>query len=178
MNWSDLITGPPLRWVQTSMMKMNYQLVRGNQVITTLRFKGFSGSLATVENADGSWTFKRTGFWQAREIILASGSEREIATFRHNTWKGGGTLEFQGGRQILATTNLWTTKLEFQEASGEILMRFKYDSVWCTAATLGIQASALSAPETSWMVAFGWYLMVMMQMDASGAAVAAVSPVF
>jgi hypothetical protein len=171
MNWSELVSGPSLRWVQPSMMKMNYQLVRGDDVITTLRFKSLFGSLATVENADGCWTFKRIGFFRTREAIRACGSETEIAGFRNNTWKGGGTLEFQGGRRIVGTTNLWMTQFEFREASGESLMRFKYDSVWCTAATVGIQASALSAPETSWMVAFGWYFMVMMQMDASVVAV-------
>jgi hypothetical protein len=68
------------------------------------------------------------------------------------------------------------TQLEFQAASGERLMRFKYDNAWCTAATVGIEAPALSALETSWMVAFGWYLMVMAQMDASlSASFAAVS---
>jgi len=63
------------------------------------------------------------------------------------------------------------TQLEFKGASGESLMRFKYESAWCTSAAVGIQASALAAPETSWMVAFGWYLMVMMQMDGAAVAV-------
>jgi len=174
MNWSELVSGPPLRWVQPGMLKMNYELLRGDEVISTLRFKSLFGALATAENEDGCWTFKRIGFFQTRATIRACGSETEVASFRSNTWKGGGTLELQSGRHILATTNLWMTRLEFEEASGERFMRFKYDNVWGSAATVGIPASAFSAPETSWMAAFGWYLMVMMQMDASAAVVAAV----
>ena len=175
MDWKELLSGPPLRWIQPRMMKMNYQLLRGDEVITTLNFKSPWGTLATIENADGCWTFKRVGFFQTRATIRPCGSEAEIATFRNDTWKGGGTLEFQNGREILATTNVWQTQLEFREPSGETLMGLKYENLWCTSATVGIEPSALSAPEMSWMVPFGWYLMVMMQTD--GAVVsAAVTP--
>jgi hypothetical protein len=163
MNWTELAQGPPMQWVQPNKLKMNYQLVRGNEVITTMRFKSVFGSLAIVENSDGCWTFKRMGFLQTRAAIRPCGSETEIATFRNNTWKGGGALEFPNGRHIQATTNLWHTHVDFQETNGERLIRLKHDSLWCTSATVGVQTTALSAPETSWMVALGWYLMVMMQ---------------
>lgn len=162
MDWSELVSGPPLQWVQPSMWKMNYQLVRGNKVVTTMRFKTSFHSLATVENEDGCWTFDRIGFFQRRVSVRLCGSEAEIASFRTTDWKGGGTLELQNGRHILVTTNGWQTQLEFKEATGESLMRFNCDSVWYTAATVSITTQALSAPETSWIVAFGWYLMTMM----------------
>lgn len=73
--------------------------------------------------------------------------------------------------------NFWQTQLEFKETSGDTLI-LKYDSIWYTKATIGIQGAALDAPETSWMVALGWYLMVMSQVDAgtsAGVGVAGVS---
>jgi hypothetical protein len=166
MRWAELAQGLPLQWVQPSKLKMNYQLIRGNEVITTMRFKSIFGSLATVENPDGCWTFKRMGFLQTRATIRPCDSETEIATFRNNTWKGGGTLEFPNRRRK-ATANFWQTHLDFEETAGGSVIRFKYDSVWCASATVGIQTTALSAPETSWMVALGWYLMVMMQVDGA-----------
>jgi hypothetical protein len=176
MKWSELVQGPPLRWVTPSSLKMNYQLVHGDEVITKMRFESSFGSLATVVNTDGCWTFKRMGFVHPTATIRPCGSETEIATFRSNTWKGGGTLELPSGRHIHAATNFWQTRLEFQETSGEILIQLKYDNVWCTSATVGIHAAALSAPETTWMVALGWYLMVMSQVDAgSSLAVAGAS---
>jgi hypothetical protein len=171
MNWNDFSEGPSLRWTQPALMKMNYQLGRGDSTVASLRFKSLWGSLATAENEDGCWTFKRVGFWQTRATIRACGSESEIATFKNNTWTGGGTLEFPDGRRIRATTNAWQTKLEFQTETGESLIRFKYDTVWCNSATVGILPPALTMPETSWIVAFGWYLMVMMQMDMSAGVV-------
>jgi hypothetical protein len=167
MNWNDFSQGAPLRWVTPAMMKMNYQMEHGEAVVTSLRFKSVWGTLATAENADGCWTFKRIGFWQTKVTIRACGSEAEVATFQNNTWTGGGTLEFPDGRRFRATTNGWQTKLEFQNEAGESLVRFKYDKVWCTSATVSILPPALNMPETSWIVAFGWYLMVMMQNDAA-----------
>jgi hypothetical protein len=165
MNWSELVSGPTLRWVQPSIWKLNYQLVRGHEVIASLRFKSSLSHQATVENADGCWTFDRSGFLRPRISVRLCGSGTEIASFRYEGWKGGGTLEFQNRPRMVVTGNLWQTHLEFREASGESFMRFKYDSLWCTSATVGIPPSALSEPEMSWIVALGWYLMMMTQKD-------------
>ena len=163
MNWSELVPGPSLRWKTPNSLKMHYQLVHGDKVITTMRFKSAFDSLARVENADGCWTFKRMGF--TRTTIRPCGSETESATFRNN-WKGGGTLELPNGRHIPAAMNFWQTQLEFKETSGDTLIRLKYGRIWCTTATVGIQGAALNEPETSWLVALAWYLMVMSQVDA------------
>ena len=167
MNWSELVSGPTLRWVQPSVWKMNYQLVRGSEEITSLRFKSSFSYQATVDNADGCWTFDMNGFFRPRVSIRFCGSETEIASFRYEGWKGGGTLEFQNRPRLLVTANLWQTHLDLQEISGENLMNFKYDSVWCTSATVRIPPNALSTPEISWLVALGWYLMVIMQASGS-----------
>ena len=176
MNWSEGIQRP-MRWVQPRKLKMNYELVRGNDVIATLRFKSSWGSLATLENADGCWTLKRSVGWQTRVTVRTCGSEADIATFKCNSWKGGGTLELPGGRRILATTNMWQTQLEFHEESGECLVRLKYDSFWCTSAALDVSPAGQTAPETSWITALGWYVMVMMQMDAVSCAAVVTVPV-
>jgi hypothetical protein len=162
MNWRELTQGPPLRWVQPSAWKMNYQLLRGDQEIATLRYQSLWKALATLENEDGCWTFTPHDFAQTRATIRPCGSDTDIATFR-SSWKGEGTLELPGGRQILATTNGWQNRLEMKEASGESLLRLRYDNIWCTTAALDIQPRALAVPETSWIVGIGWYRMVMMQ---------------
>jgi hypothetical protein len=86
--------------------------------------------------------------------------------FKNNTWSGGGTLELKDGRKFLATTNMWQTKLEFQEESGQSLIRFKNEGFFQSSSTVEIQPNALTVPEVSWMVLFGWYLAIMMRMDS------------
>ncbi|MCI0486696.1 MAG: hypothetical protein L0229_08860, partial [Blastocatellia bacterium] len=125
------IVGQQLKWVQPSAFKMQYELQAGDSTAATLRFRSSFGSFATGESADGCWTFKRVGFWQTRATIRTCGADQErnlyadIATFKNNTWSGGGTLELPDGRKFLATTNFWQTNLEFQDESGGALIQFK-----------------------------------------------------
>ena len=166
-----------LKWVQPSVWKMEYELRADDELIATLRFRSSFGSFATAEGADGCWTFKRVGFWQTRATIRGCGSETDIATFKNNTWSGGGTLELPDGRKILATTNFWQTNFEFQTEGGVVLARFITGGIVHLSVTVEIQPDAAGMPELPWLVMFGQYLAIMMSMDAvsSAGAVAAIS---
>jgi hypothetical protein len=163
-----------LRWVHPSALKMNYELRAAEELVATLRFRSLSGSFATAETAGGCWTFKRTGFLQTRATIRACGSEAEIATFKNNTWRGGGALTLSDGRNFLATTNLWQTHLEIQTEAGEVLIRLQTSGFWQTSADVNITSSGLEMPELPWMNLFAWYVIVMMQM-MDGASVGALA---
>jgi len=146
---------------------MHYELRAGEEIVATQRFRSSFGSFATAESADGCWTFKRVGFLQARATIRVCGSDVEIATFRNNTWKGGGSLELPDGRKFLATTNFWQTQLEVQEESGQCLFRLKSGGILRASASVEMEPSALTRPELPWVVMFSWYLVVMMRRDSA-----------
>lgn len=167
------LVGQKLEWVQPGVFKMHYELRADDELAATLRFRSSFGSFATGESADGCWTFKRIGFWQTRVTIRACGDDVDIATFKNNTWSGGGTLELSDGRKFLATTNFWQTNLEFQEESGSTLIKFKTGGLLHPSATVHVEPNTVSLPELPWVVILGWYLTVMMHMD-SAAAVAAI----
>lgn len=173
-NIAELI-GRELEWLQPSAWKMEYELRAGDELIATLRFRSSFGSFATAECADGCWTFKRVGFFQIRVTIRACGADVEIATFKNNTWSGGGTLELPDGRKMLATTNFWQTKFEFQTEAGETLVRFKPGGLVHLTAKVEIQPAAAGLPELPWIVMLGWYLVVMLYMDTASTAGAATS---
>jgi hypothetical protein len=159
-----------LEWVQPRALKMHYELRSDNELIATLGFRSVWGSFATAESADGCWTFKRVGFFQTRATIRACGSDADIATFKNNTWSGGGTLTLADGREFLATTNLWQTQLDIQTAAGEVLVHLKTSGFWQNSASVDLTPVGLQMPELPWMVLFAWYVVVMMQMDAGGIA--------
>lgn len=164
----------PLAWSQPGALKMEYELRAGDQVAATLRFRSVFGSFATGESADGCWTFKRVGFWQPRATIRERDGEAELAIFKNHTWKGGGTLELPDGRRMLATTNVWQTKVEFQdEPTGAPLIRFKSRGVIHLGADVEIEPGAFKVPEMRWIVLFGWYLVILIHMDSGAAAAAA-----
>jgi hypothetical protein len=169
---SDL-TGQELKWTQPHALKMEFDLLCGDIPAAWLRFRSSFGTFATGSSADGSWTFKRVGFWQTRVTIRAEGSEAELAAFRNNTWKGGGTLELADGRKFPADTNFWSTQFNFRTEAGEALITYtKIGGFLHTGARMEILPPAVHVPETPWMALLGWYLTVMQMMD-SAAVVAA-----
>ena len=164
------LIGGSLKWVQPSAFTMRYELRAGDEVVGAMSFRSASGSFATGECADGCWTFKRVGFFQTRVTVRQCESEVDIATFRNNTWSAGGTLELADGRRLLANTNFWQTSLQFQEASGEPLIRFDTAGMIHLSATIRIEPSAGSMEELPIIVMLGWYLIVMMHSDMAAQA--------
>ena len=166
------LVGQQLKWVQPSALKMRYELRAGDELLATLRFRSSFGSFATGESADGCWTFKRSGFWQTRATIRVCGADVDIATFKNNTWSSGGTLELSDGRKFPASTNFWQTSFEFQDERGSPLIKFKNGGLIHCSATVDVEPNAVSLPELPWVIMVGWYLTVMMHMDAATAAAA------
>src|SRR4030095_6644750 len=156
-----------IEWVQPRALRMQYELRANSELIATLRFRSAFASFATGESADGCWTFKRVGFWQTRVTVRGCGDDSDIASFKNNTWSGGGTLELSDGRTFRATTNLWQTKLEFQNESNDTLIQFKSGGVIHQSAKVEIQPSAVGIPELPLIMMLGWYLIVMMNVDSA-----------
>jgi hypothetical protein len=163
----------PLKWVQPKMFHEAYELRSGDELIATLTFRGIASTFATSESEDGTWTFKRVGFWQNKATIRNFGSDKDLAVFKNNTWTSGGTLLFTNGNSYKATTNFWMTNYEFQKESGEPIIRFKYGGVFHLSSEVDILPEARTLPEIPILVMFGWYLAVMLYMDSSSAAVVA-----
>jgi hypothetical protein len=44
----------PLKWMQPSALKMQYELRTGEDVVAALRFRSMWGTFATAESADGA----------------------------------------------------------------------------------------------------------------------------
>lgn len=162
-----------LKWVQPHALKQEFELQVDGELAATLRLKSSFGSFATAQSADGCWTFKRVGFWQTRATVRACDSEIDIATFKNNTWKGGGTLELADGRKYLANTNFWQTEWAFNTETGERVFGYKnIGGVMHLSALVQIEPHVVSLPELPWMVMFGWYLALMLHRDSAAAAAA------
>ena len=105
--------------------------------------------------------------------IRECNGENDVGQFRNNIWKGGGGLELPDGRRFLATTNIWQTKLEFQDESGAPLIQLKSGGVIHAAAAVAIEPRAVAIPELPLMTLLAWYVVVMMRQDAAGASAGA-----
>ncbi len=130
------------------------------------------GSFATAVTGDGSWTFKRVGFWRTRVTVCVAGTDAEIATFHNNTWKGGGTLELPDGRRLRANTNMWGSTYAFKAETGAPLVRYrKIGGPFHLSSFTEVVAG--TTPELPWLPGLGWYLAIKMNDDAAAGAAAA-----
>ncbi len=165
------LVGHELKWIQPHALKMEYELHIGDMVVATLRFRSSFGSFAMATSTEGSWTFKRVGFWQTKVTIRASETETDLAVFKNNTWSAGGTLELPDGRKYPANTNFWATQYEFKTDRGEALISYRnIGGVLHLSSVTEIHPLAKDIPEIPWMIMLGWYLTVMMHMDSAAAA--------
>lgn len=158
-----------LKWSQPSAMKEEFELRTASELVATLHFRSSLGSFATAESADGCWTFKRIGFWQSKAGIRQCGSDVDLAIFKNNTWKSGGTLAFANGHQFNATTNFWQTRLGFETETGDPLAGLRYGGVFRRHADVEITAAGRSTAQLPVLVLFGWYLAIMLDRDSSAA---------
>ena len=164
------LTSHPLKWVQPSM-KMEYELLTGETLAATLKFRSMWGTLAFVNSGDGDWTFKRIGFWQPRATVRVEGRTDDLAVFEHHTWSGGGTLTLAGWRPVRVTTNVWHSKIEFLSADDDVLFRYLTEGFLRQESQVEVMPSLGRMPERLWLLLFGWYLVVMMHEDTAATAV-------
>jgi hypothetical protein len=168
------LVGHELVWVQPNMLKHEFELQDGGERVATLDFRSSFGSFATACTAEGSWTFKRVGFWKPNLTIRTANTDTQIAVFHNNTWKAGGSLEMADGRRYRASSNLWMTTYDFKNEKEEVLVRFtRIRGVVHFSCKVEIEPAGAKLTELPWLVAFGWYLVVKMQDESSGAAAAA-----
>ena len=165
--------GRVLTWTQPAALRREFVLQDDDVEVATLRFRSALGSFATADTGDGSWTFKRVGFWAPRVTACVAGTDDEIATFRNNTWSGGGTLTMGDGRALRANTNFWMSTFEFVDEAGEPLVRFrKVGGFFHLGAHVDVLPASVTLRELPWLVVLGWYVTVLMRDDAAGAGAA------
>src|SRR5262245_28743971 len=165
-----------LSWTQPSAMKRDFELSVEGETVATLSFRSIFGSLAIARAAEGSWTFKRVGFWNPRVTVRSEGSEEEIAVFTNNTWSAGGTLEVKDGRRYRANSNFWMTSYEFKDEAEQPLVRFvRMRGALHISSQVEITPAGEKLAELPWLVSLGWYLAVKMHDDAAAGGAAAAS---
>jgi len=165
-----------LVWTQPNAFKEEYELRAQDALLATLKFRSAFGSLAVAETGNGCWTFKRVGFFSTRVSIRACDTETDMASFKNNTWSGGGTLEFPNGRSYRASTNFWQTRLELVSEYDQVVLSYSdIGGFFRRTASVQIESFASKIEELPMMVTLSWYLVVMMQRDSAAAATASAS---
>jgi len=164
--------GQELEWRQPEVLRRFYQLTQDGREIAMLRFESSCGSLATGQCGQTQWTFKRTGFLSPKISVREAGSEANLALFSPG-WMGAGCVVFNSGRRYhLRHTNFWGTEWAFEAEDGTAAITLSgHQGFFKQGGAASVTQSAAGLPETPVMLLLIWYLRVLMNEDASAAAV-------
>ena len=104
-----------LVWSKTPH-KRGYELGCNGEIIASLQRKSCWSSEFRAESANGSWQFRRTGWFHTGTEIVDLNSGARIALFKPN-WSGGGMLDFSEGLRVRLTYKgfwrpVWTVLAE------------------------------------------------------------------
>ena len=163
----------PLTWAQPHMFERVFELRAGSEMVARLSFGGRFGSEARAATADGTWTFRRIGFWQTRATARTAGASGDLAMFEPNTWKGGGTLRLTHGPAVVVSSNMWQSTFDFRLSDGTQLFRIRTDGMLRKSATIDIAPAMDPFTAVPCLLLFGWYLVVMMHQDAASVVIVA-----
>ena len=161
------LAGNTVVWRQPSQLRQEYEMVVGEEVVATLRWRKNVGTNAVARSPDGTWSFKAAGFLNPRVTIRLPNSDYDFAVFRpRNT--GEGVLEAMADqRYTWRCVNFWQNTWAFFDAEGDRLLTIKPDSAGPKlGAQLAIELKASAHQEIGYLVVLGWYLMVLMAEDA------------
>jgi hypothetical protein len=156
-----------LTWIQQSGLRSQYELRFGDELVATLRFPKMLSTRAILESGEGNWIIERTGFFNAKTVVRQVDSEKDLAVFSANVWRGGGVLEISEGRTLEVRTNAWRTVSQLLTASGEQLVETKGRGFFRFSADVTMAHQASQWPELPWMVAMMFYVMIMSRRDSA-----------
>ena len=161
------LAGNTVIWRQPSQLRQEYEMVFGEEVVATLRWRKNVGTNAVARSPDGTWSFKAAGFLNPRVTIRLPNSDYDFAVFRpRNT--GEGILEAMAEqRYTWRCVNFWQNAWAFFDTEGDRLLTIKPDAANPKlGAQLAVELKASAHQEIGYLVVLGWYLMVLMAEDA------------
>ncbi len=168
----------PLHWVQPKRDKQ-FELRTADALYGTLHFESIWGTRARAETADGSWTFKRVGFLNPRITVRQVGSDQDLAVYVPKFW-GDGYVELVERNYHWKALGFWAAQWGFAGPDEKFLFLMNHGKdEFKLSDLLKIQAHVEIAPEARGMadlpllMLLGWYLLILHQEDATGAAAAA-----
>ena len=162
------LAGRTALWRQPSQLRQEYELVVGEDTVATLRWRKNVGTTAVARSPDGTWSFKASGFLSPRVTLRLPNSDFDFAVFRPRA-TGEGVLEPMAGQHFTwRCVNFWQNAWAFFDGNGARLLQIRpEDAQPKVTGAVTIDPHGADCQETGYLVALGWYLLVLMAEDAA-----------
>ncbi|HLH63913.1 MAG TPA: hypothetical protein VKV20_19720 [Ktedonobacteraceae bacterium] len=160
--------GEELQWVHPHLLRAEYELRAGDEVLVSLSYSGAFSSQARAEAADGLWVFERKNL--SRTItVLALDTRTELASVKRGM-SGHSTLLFPDGREYRwQCSSFWHTVWTWFDQEGRPLLHLKRGK------HVQLEPDACDLHDLALLTTLGWYLYK--QQEEEAATAAAIVPV-
>lgn len=152
--------GQQLQWVHPHLLKSEYELRAGDELLARIYSKGVFSSLVYVETADGNWMIERKGLHQTMRILHPD-TGTELATIKREG-SDQAALVFPDGREYRwQRTSFWHDDWTWLNNEGTPLLHVKG---W---AHIHVEPAAQGLPELALLITLGWYLHKQQEKEAT-----------
>ena len=161
-------SGQELQWVHPHLLRSEYELRFGNEVLARIFVKGAFGTMVYIDTADSHWMIELKGLHPTMRVLLPD-TGAELATIKHEG-SDRATIVFPDGREYRwQRSSFWHDDWTWLNNEGAPLLHVKGK------AHIQLEPAAQGLPELALLIALGWYLHK--QQEKKAATIAASVPV-
>jgi hypothetical protein len=143
---------------QPSVWKNYYELKFGEDVLGTIRSKGFFGTNMFFKFGNDEWQIYRPSFWKSEIAIRESGFQLPYATYKRDTLKLRGTLYLPRGARLKFIFKVFRGGYEIQDESENTLVRCKDKASLRTKTDIVIERDSELINKYPWAIILIWYI--------------------
>jgi len=162
----------PLTLLQPKIMKLQYELRFGDEIIAKVTFPKVLSKRAEVVTADGTWTISREGFFKRTIRAIREGESTDAAVCSVNSWNGETSIVLPDGTKYVLKTNIWKSLTELKKEDGKVAVTIQAKGFWRNTTTLTMNRTAAITPALPLLVMLGIYLEILTRRDSHAKVVA------
>jgi hypothetical protein len=98
--------GSTLQCLQPSMLKQEYELRAGDELVGTIRFPNVFKRKADVMSADGQWTIEEKGIFTQRLSVTRPGGENPVTVLPFGAFRDN-KIHLTGSKVVRLKRNFW-----------------------------------------------------------------------
>lgn len=115
----------PLEFIQPNIMKREYELRFGDEILAKINIPKALNSRAEVITAEGKWILTCEGTFTRKIKLVHEDNPADSLECRINSWTSKIFVDFPDGKKYHIKTNITKTSIEINKESGENVINFK-----------------------------------------------------
>ncbi|MCU0415465.1 MAG: hypothetical protein MUE91_13885 [Ignavibacteriaceae bacterium] len=163
---SDYI-GSELKIFQNSILKREFELRSGDDLIAQLTYPKFFSDLAELKTGNDELEFYRSEFFNRDVDIRKKGYQNPFAHFKNNFWGSRGVLELPRGIRLNMKFGFFRKQAEIYIGENDLLITILSRFSFKERSEVIIEKRSEVIDEHPWIIMLGFYLGQLMKRNSA-----------